>query len=345
MISKTYPQKIRDELDHCSNPLFFFDDDPDGLCSFLLLYRYKREGHGVIVKAKPYLSAEFVRKVEEYNPDKIFVLDMPNVSQEFLDAVKVPVIWVDHHPPQDRDKVIYVNPRLTNETAVPTSYLCYKAVQQDMWIAMIGCISDWFIPDFKDEFCTKYPTLADPTLKTPPDYLFQTQVGKLIKIFSFNLKGKTSEAIKSLKILSRIKEPHDLLTPTTSQAKLLYKKYEQIEGYYVSLKKSALAEEEKTKKEPFLCFIYEENKISLTKDLSNELLYLFPKKVIILGRKKSGQVKCSLRTTTHALSDALAKALVGISGYGGGHEHACGCCIKEEDFPRFLDNLKKELDL
>ena len=91
--------------------------------------------------------------------------------------------------------------------------------------------------------------------------------------------------------------------------------------------------------------LYEENTISLTKDLSNELLYMFPEKVIILGRRKSGEIKCSLRSSKFILNNAMEKALIGITGYGGGHEHACGGCISEEDFERFIDNLKKELDL
>ncbi|MBS3127732.1 DHH family phosphoesterase [Candidatus Woesearchaeota archaeon] len=301
--------RIKEELDQCANPLFFFDDDPDGLCSFLLLYRYKREGHGIIVKAKPYLSIEFLRKVEEYQPDKIFVLDIPNIS------------------------------------IVPTSYMCYQAVQQDMWIAMLGCIGDWFIPDFTENFCTKYPFLAEKCYATPPEFLFKTNLGNMIRLFSFNLKGKIDEANKAIKILSRIKSPEEIISQKTAQAKYLVKKYETIKKVYDQLKETAINEEKKNTKNPFLLYLYEENKISLTKDLSNELLYLFPTKVIILGRAKSGEVKCSLRSAEHKLDQALAKALIGIQGYGGGHEHACGCCIKEEDFPRFLKALQTALDL
>ena len=29
--------KIREELDYCERPIYFFDDDPDGLTAFLLL--------------------------------------------------------------------------------------------------------------------------------------------------------------------------------------------------------------------------------------------------------------------------------------------------------------------
>ena len=92
-LSKNQIHQIRESLDSCKNPLFFFDDDQDGLCSFLQLYRYKGEGKGIIVKTTPKLGALFARKVEEYHPDKIFILDLAAVEQEFLDGIKVPVIW------------------------------------------------------------------------------------------------------------------------------------------------------------------------------------------------------------------------------------------------------------
>lgn len=351
MVSTKYFKKIKEELDHCKNPLFFFDDDPDGLSSFLLLYRYKREGHGCIVKARPKITTQFLKKVEEYHPDKIFILDICDVDQAFLDKVSVPVIWIDHHPCQERNNVIYINPRLHDEEAVPTSYMCYSALEKEMksdqWIAMVGCIGDWFVPDFKDEFCEKYPLLADPKYATPPEYLFETMLGTLIKIFSFNLKGNHSEAMKSIKILCRVNSPQEILEQEeqTSQAKFLYKKFEKINKHYEALKKGALQEEEKTKDDVFLVYIYEEDKVSLTKDLSNELLYLFPHKVIVLGRKKNGEVKCSLRSTKYVLPDALANALSPVEGYGGGHDHACGGCIKEKDFDLFLEGLRKGLDL
>jgi len=92
-----------------------------------------------------------------------------------------------------------------------------------------------------------------------------------------------------------------------------------------------------------LLFTYS-NTMSFTGDLSNELLYRFPKKLIIVAREKSGEMKCSLRSSGHvSVSNILKKALVGIDGYGGGHEHACGACIKKEDFTRFVENIRKEL--
>ena len=158
MLSDKEIKQIREELENCKNPLFFFHDDPDGLCSFLLLYRYVKEGHGIVFKAKPGLGVNFVRKVEEYMPDKIFILDIPIVDQEFIDKVKVPIVWIDHHDSDLENLSSYVtrfNPIYSEEKSnEPVTYLSYRITnrKEDSWIALMGCLSDHYLPDFADEF-------------------------------------------------------------------------------------------------------------------------------------------------------------------------------------------------
>ena len=49
-------QKAKKELEECKRPLIFFHDDADGVCSFLLLYRFAKEGKGVVVKSRPWVE-------------------------------------------------------------------------------------------------------------------------------------------------------------------------------------------------------------------------------------------------------------------------------------------------
>lgn len=342
MLTEKEVTRLRDELETAKNPLFFFHDDPDGLASFLLLYRKAKEGRGVCVKAFPELTTAFLHKIEETEPDKIFVLDIAMVDQDFIDNAKAPVIWIDHHTPIKREKASYFNPRLQQEHLnVPASYLCWQVVQQDIWIAMAGCVSDWFWPGFAEEFRKKYPLLLPESINCVEDALFKSQLGELVKILSFNLKGATSEVNKTIKVLTRIEHPDEILKQQTPKGRFIYKKYEKIEKMYLALKQRALSQ---VKKGPLLVFTYSEDNLSLTKDLANELLYLYPDKVIVLGREKSGEVRCSLRAGRQInLQKALQKALEGIGGYGGGHEQACGAAIKQEDFARFLEQLKQAL--
>ena len=341
MLSEKEIKQIREELDNCKRPIFFFHDDQDGLASFLLLYKYLKEGRGVVLKAFPQLKEQYANKVLDYGADKVFVLDIAIVDQEFIDAVGVPVIWIDHHPAVQRDNVKYFNPRLKDANRnIPASYLCYQVVQEDRWIAMVGCLGDWYIPDFADEFREKYPDLMPAKFKTAAEILFETKMGILNKVFSFNLKGSTSEVLKSMKVLTRIDSPYEILDQSTPKGKLVYRKYEKINKIYNELKERVLKQNPEGKVKVFK---YTEDKLSLTKDLSNELLYMFPDNIVILGREKSGEMRCSVRSMKIDLKPIMEKALVGVEGYGGGHEHACGCAIKVHDFEKFVDNIEKQL--
>ncbi len=52
-------------------------------------------------------------------------------------------------------------------------------------------------------------------------------------------------------------------------------------------------------------------------------------------------MRFSLRSTKTIINKILPKALNGLDGYGGGHEHACGGSVKKKDFTTFISNLKK----
>ena len=341
MLDEKEIKQIREELDTCKRPLFFFHDDQDGLASFLLFYRYLKEGKGLVLKAKPQLTEQYARKVEEYGADKVFVLDIAIVDQEFIDKAGVPIIWIDHHPVMQRDNVKYFNPRTKDENLnIPAAYLCYQVVKEDMWIAMVGCLGDWYMPDFADEFREKYPDLMPEKYKTPAEVLFETKMGILNKAFSFNLKGSTSEVLKSIKIITRIDSPYEILDQSTPKGKFVYKKYEKINKVYEDLKERVL--KQKTDKKVKV-FKYTEDKLSLTKDLSNELMYLFPDSIIVLGREKSGELRCSIRAMKMDLKPIVEKALMNVEGYGGGHEHACGCAVKAHDFDKFISNIEAQL--
>ncbi len=332
---------LQEELSTSKNPLYFYDDDPDGLCSFLLLYRHYREGRGVMIKTAPKITPAFLPKVEEHNPDKVFILDMPIVEQDFIDKVKKPIFWIDHHAPVKAQKVRYFNPLVHNpHEYTPTTRLVYQITNEpeDLWIAVVGCFGDYYLPDFIDDFIQKYPALL-PKKMDLAEMVFKQPIGTLVRIFSFLLKGPTSEVNKCVKILTRITSPEEILEQKTSAGKYLYKHYEMINQKYVPLFEAA---KKQAGKDKLLLFYYTEDKWSFTSELANEFSALHPNKVILIAREKSGEMKCSLRSKNPILP-ALEKALVGVEGYGGGHPVACGAVIKKEDWEKFLGQFRKEI--
>ena len=119
MLTKKQILEIREHLEKAQNPIFFFDNDPDGLCSALILRRYFGKGKCVAIKSFPSMNAEYARKINELNADYVFILDKPVVSPDFFDEVKnfnIPVVWIDHHKTDQTivpDFVHYYNSALT----------------------------------------------------------------------------------------------------------------------------------------------------------------------------------------------------------------------------------------
>jgi hypothetical protein len=337
MVSYT---EIKKELDFCNEPVFFFDDDPDGLSSYLQLYKHKKQGKGIVVKSSPALPEAYASGIGEDN-DKIFILDKPMVEKGFFEAArekKLPVIWIDHHEPQpSHQNVKYFNPRIKGSN-MPVSLVCYNSVKQSQWIAAIGVIGDWFIPPFLSELAAQFPDLIYPNIKKPEEALFKTPFGRLIKIFSFNLKGAKRDIDRSLAALIAIESPYEVLSQSTPEGKLVYRRYWRINEEYEFHLRTATA----SAKNSILFYIYDSSQ-SFTSDISNELLFRFPEKVIIVGKEKRGYVRMSIRSSRFILPKILDKAIEGLDGYSGGHEHACGANVKLEQVDLFLENLKKEL--
>ncbi len=341
MLNPAQVSLLQEELRTAQNPLFLYDSDADGLCSYLLLYRINKEGKGIRVTDSSKIDQQLVRKVQEIQPDKIFVLDIPTLSQEFVDSVKVPIFWIDHHQPQQLKNVHYFNPRIKNPDAyIPTTRMAYQVSEnlEDIWIATAGCLADWHMPDFIDQFIERYPELL-PQKDDLAAALYKHPIGKLVKLFFFLQKGPSQDVRKSITILSKVKSPQEIFQQETAPGKFLYKRFEKVNANYEEILTQAKKNITKSK---IMLFTYNSTQWSFTANIANELSALYPKKVIIIAREKAGLMKCSIRAQ-FPISAALEKALVGVEGYGGGHPNACGAVIKGEDWSRFLEQFKEEL--
>ncbi len=333
-------RQIKSEAESSARPVYFFHDDPDGVCSFLQLYDVIKQGKGIIVKATPRITESFLPAVESYMPDKIFIVDIAMLDQDFADSAKAPIVWIDHHYPQQIHNAKYFNPMKSSKTNEPVSYLCYKAIKRKLWLAVLGAVSDMFWPeDLLEEFEKSYPGLLGNGIKNPRKAIYETKLGELSRIFSFVLKGTSSEAMKYVKALTRIKEPDEILEQKTAAGKFIFKRYMQINSEYKGLIKEALEQNGRD----IIIFSYGNEKMSFTSDLANELSYVHPEKAILVAREKDNEMKCSIRSEKHNLPKAIENALTGIEGFGGGHKHAAGCVVPKESFSLFCEQLKSHL--
>jgi single-stranded DNA-specific DHH superfamily exonuclease len=331
--------EIKDYLEKSENPLILFDDDSDGLASFLLICKYLERGKGIVV-THPIVDESYIKKIQEYSPDLVLVLDKHTIEQDFVDKVNVPILWIDHHPIIDIKGVKYFNPLFYGKKAYPTAYWCYKITKENLWLAMIGIMSDWDLT-YLDEFSKKYPDLIDKKIQEPDELYFETKFGILAKLFTFILKGKASEVKKCINILRRINDPYEILDKTTPRGKYIYQRFEKINKEYQRILDDALNNSIITKN--ILLYTYYARETSFSTILSNELMYKFRDKVIFVAREKDERVRMSIRTYHKSkviLPPLVKKALEGLNGNGGGHDHACGGDINKEDFKTFIDKFE-----
>lgn len=349
MISESGLGQIKEFVEKAQNPLFFFDNDVDGLASFLLLRRACGKGKGIAIKSFPGLGINYARKLTEFNPDYVFVLDKPLIDKEFRDAcsdMKIPIVWIDHHNIPDysnEENIHYFNPKQGNiESREPASYVCYKAAGrvEDEWIAMMGCITDWYVPDFAKGFSEKYPELF-PYTNEAGKALYETELGKIIKMLNFALMDRTSMVVLMLKNLLSIKNPGELLDSTPKTASIR-QRYDQINRKYEKLIEKA---KEIAKVKGKILFFQYGGDMSISGQVANELLYIYPERIIIVAFIKGVKANIALRCRINAydIRNLAAKAMVGMEGTCGGHKESCGASLQVEDLLKFRDNMLKEI--
>lgn len=354
MLTKKQIDEIKEHLHKAQNPLFFFDNDADGLCSFLLLQRYLGRGKGVAVKSFPDMDAGYFRKVHELDADYIFILDKPLVSKGFFEEVEkhnIPVVWIDHHLIDMAgipDFVNYYNPLLNKKsilgkfshkpkTGEPVTALCYQITkrEEDLWLAVIGCVSDKFTPKFYKEFEKKYPELSIKS-KDAFDIFYKSEIGRIAKIFAFALKDRTTNVVSMIKFLIKVKNPYEILEENSAN-KLMHSRFEQINSKYQKYLSRAV---ETGKNSGKLLFFKYSGDLSISSDLSNELHYLFPKKIIVVLYLAASKINISVRGKNSR--KILLQSIENLEGAtGGGHPDAAGATIATKDLEKFKENFEK----
>jgi single-stranded DNA-specific DHH superfamily exonuclease len=343
MLTERQVGEIKEHLGLAQNPVFFFDNDADGLCSFLLLQRYLGRGKGVPIKSFPELTKEYFRKVRELGADYIFVLDKPLISEDFFNEVKktnIPLVWIDHHETEEAkipSFVNYYNPfynkKKSNE---PVTALCYQITnrKEDLWIAVSGCISDKFVPDFYPDFIKQYPNLSVNSDNAFEIY-YRSEIGKISRIFGCSLMDKTTNVINMLWLLMRAKNPYEVLNEDGKNF-FMHKRFQEIKNKTDRYIQEASSQITNSK----LLFFKYGGTMSLSADISNELSYLFPDKLIVIAYLSG--IKINISARGKKIKKILLESISDLNGAtGGGHEDAVGATIKIEDLEKFKQKIQE----
>ncbi len=350
MLTQKQINELKEHLDKAQNPIFYYDNDCDGLCSFLILRRYIGRGKGVAVRSFPDLNAQYARKARELNADYIFVLDKPIIAREFIEEIVrlgLPLVWIDHHDIAENDfnkdfqNIFVYNPTKNSgkdRSEEPVTYLAMhlSGRKEDLWLAVIGCIADHYMPDFSEEFGKRYSEFWGK-VNGPFDAYYKTEIGKIAQAFNFGLKDSTSNIVNLQNFLVSCKGPEDVLVEVSGNYSFR-KRYREIKRKYDDLL-------ERAKKMVFnnLIFFDYSGDLSISSDIANELSFLYPKKYVSVAYKKGGVSNISLRgKDVKKILERIIKKFENASG--GGHEDAVGARIKTEDLEKFKECIIEEIN-
>ncbi len=322
MLTDKQLSEIRAHLEKAQNPIFLFDNDVDGLCSYVLLRRFIGRGKGVAVKSHPIIDVGYAKRVQELNGDYVFVLDRHSLGEAFvseISSLSLPIVWIDHHDvPIEKhsyDNLFYYNPiHGKKKSAESTTYLCYSATKkiEDFWIALMGCIADHNLPEDVSVFVDNYSELWGKNITQPFQALYTTGIGRLARALSFGLKDSISHVVQLQNFLISCKSPFDLEKELESNSAFGNKYREILDKYHL------LLSEAKSKLSGNLVFFNYSGQMSMSSDLSNELSYIFPEHYICVSYSLGPNTNISLRGK--GVSKILDKLLPSFEdARGGGH--------------------------
>ncbi|MBS3084407.1 DHH family phosphoesterase [Candidatus Pacearchaeota archaeon] len=339
MLIKKEILELREHLEKSQNPLYYFDNDQDGLCSYLLLKRFYKKGNGIPVKTSP-LGKEYFRRVEEFNPDYIFILDQPTVSKEFFDLIfekNLPVVWIDHHETEKEkipENIYYYNSFMGHSTPEPVTKICYEVTKrkEDIWLLVAGCLADRFFPEEYTEFSKDYPDLSIQS-KDPFKIFYSSGIGEVSRMMGTGLKDRTGLVMKMIKFLLQAKTPYEVLEEKSENLSM-HKRFGVVDLKLKGLIKNAKKENSKGN----VLFFRYSGEISMSADIANRLSYDFPKKVIAVVYLKGSRVNISVRGKN--AKKVVEEAVKGINlATFGGHNNALGVQMDESSLEEFEKNL------
>ncbi len=337
--------EIREHLERAKSPLFFYDNDVDGFCSYVLLRKFIDRGKGIAVRSHPDIDEDYAKKAQELGADYIFVLDRPILGEKFVEEIRklqLPIVWIDHHDVYKNEKyenVFLYNPRVHGEyNNEPTSYWSYLASnrKEDMWISLIGCIADHYLPEFADDFKKMHPEYWNKNVKVPFDVYYKSEIGKLARVISFGLKDSVSHVVQLQNFVISCRNPGEFFEELEG-SKPFVKKYKEILKKYEDLIKRA-----KENSEGKIVFFNYSGDLSISSDIANELSYLYQGKIIVVAYTNGPITNISLRgKNVKKIIEEIIPSLEGATG--GGHTEAVGMRIQSKDLERFKKEVEERL--
>jgi len=292
-----------------------FHDDGDGVCSAALLLAYLKEKGADAVAMPGKLEDGFYREFAAKPFDSYIIVDMaadqhPNALASLKGRR---AILIDHHPiHNDLNKIgiVHFNPRFEK----PDAYVCASHCVYDLigkpkefeWLMRLGAVSDHEVEGTDEEGEASDTVNAVAAMKTFPALaklaVFLSKCGNMKEFLD-------NAAYKKLK------------TAFEKEIETQIAKYEcEVSGN--------------------VTFFEVKSRYGISGMLSTKLFDLYPKRTIILYRRRKNMWGVSGRSHKYDMAALMSKAAEGI-GDAGGHPVAAGANVS--DFKTFKKRLEELL--
>ncbi len=167
--------------------------------------------------------------------------------------------------------------------------------------------------------------------------MYLTEIGKAVRMLNFGLKDTTTNVVNLIRFLTKAKTFYDIYEESP-QTRQLHKRYSQLQEIYQKNMEKTRSQISPNSK---ILFYTYSGDTSMSAELSNELRFKHPERIIIVAYKNIKQDKVSISLRGENIRNILLKILEKIpEATGGGHDKACGARIPIDK----LDDFKRELE-
>ncbi len=335
------------------------DDDPDGICSAVLLSKCCSR----IVSANPAvhsteygqsLTPKLLRMLRKDDPQAIIFTDVPAIPQNLLsEAAEIAEILIlDHHYPENYQKAIYANPRLLKALAyLPSSYLAFHVAtalglpRTLCWIAGVGVLSDHGVENCRQLFTlirSEFPDLVGNAKVEDVSLMDESPLGVLTKtITSATVASPGQGAQVAFKALNAADTYRDILEGSRPDFRQLREWNQMVEYEFQSVIGDARRSVVRLGRK---VVVYRfQSRLRIKSLVANYLPRLFGDNIVLVIQKDGKYTHVSLRRGdgNHTDLRSLVQRAIGDipDASGGGHPEASAARLPTVWVDQFLDRI------
>lgn len=360
------------------NVALFYDDDPDGICSGVILEKYLvRKGFNVKLRLHfdknntPY-SEKFVKLLEDNNVDLLVSTDFCiggfgyyEEYKQFITNSNIRALIFEHHQDDsiysfDENKALYINSGHIQTEINGAQYCCSKLVYDVLtktdpgltvtnWVAAIGIIGDsnyytWgnFIKNIIEKR-NKNPNVKEILMPEEPDDYYLTPYGKASVYMFFGIGKDRKEIEKIYQATYSSIDIDELFNFLKQYEPIKREAYDYIEDYEYLTKINPPKKNQMNVAEIEITGTHEIGGI-----VSNIISSKFPETIFFIYHKSTdGNIYIHSRLQTGNINlgkifDSCAKKVENANG--GGHNNAAGAKVSNDQFKAFKNLFYGELE-